>query len=111
MLKCTPQIPRTSLKIYFWIEKLVDLEVVDLVFAGPFIRGSLAELHHAALARSPIFLTIKPALPPDDRFDQHWIELMLRRDRQNEFIILLETRRADPFVKAIERIARPEREI
>jgi hypothetical protein len=80
MVEGASQIPRTGLKICLWIEELVDLEVVDLVFVRPFIRGFLADLHQSALAGGSIFLTIKPALAPDNSFDQHWIELVLGRD-------------------------------
>ena len=111
MVEGALQIPRTGLKICLWVEELVDLEVVDLVFTRPFIRGFLTDLHQAALAHGSVFLTIKPALAPDDSFDQHWIELMLGRDRQNEFVVLLKSSRTDPFIKTVECIAGPKREI
>ena len=42
---------------------------------------------------------------------QHRIDPMFRRDAANQAVVLVKTRRADPFVKCVSRIARSIREI
>src|SRR5881394_891576 len=58
----------------FRVEKLFDpktnleAEIVDLVFACPFIGRFFAHLHEPALAGAAVFFGIKAAFAPNDRF-------------------------------------------
>jgi len=96
------EIPRACLQICPRIEELVDMEIVDPVFARPFVSCFFGYLHEAALSPTPILSRIKPALTPNDRFHQHRIEMMRCRERANQVIIALKTGRAYPFVKCVD---------
>ena len=111
MLDRPAQIPGAGLQIRFRIEQFFRAKIFHFRLSRPFRRGFFAHLHQAAFTRSAEFLRVESALPPDDRFHQHRVELMLGRDRTNERVVLLKTRRADPFVERVERIARAHREI
>ena len=109
MLKSPVQIPGAGFKIRFRIEQILRVKICDLVFARPFSRRPLAHLHQAAFAGAADFPRIKPALAPDDRFHQHRVELMLGRDRANEIVELMKTRRTNPFVSGVDDVAGAER--
>ena len=77
------------------------------IFVGRFF----AHLHEPALSGGAVFFGIKAAFAPDDRFDQHWIEMMLHRDRANQAIVLFESGRAHPFVECVDGVARSHGQI
>src|SRR5204862_4044749 len=83
----------------------------DLGFARPFVGRFFAYLHESALSGSAVLFWIKPALTPNDRLHEHRIEMMRYRDRANQLIIPLKTRRAHPFVKCVDWVARSDGQI
>ena len=105
------QIPTARFQVRFRIEKLFHLKAGDLIFARPFVSRFFSYLHEAAFSMAAMFSRIEAALAPNDRFDQHGIEMMFYRDAANQGIILLKPSRAHPFVKCINRISRPHAEI
>src|SRR5207249_3217826 len=94
--------PGAGLKLRLRVEQIVCVKIYNLRFPCPFSRRPLAYLHQAALAGAADFPRIKTALAPDDRFHQHRIELVLGRDRANEIIELMKTRRTNPLVSGVD---------
>ena len=107
MLQGALQIPRAGFEIRFRIEKFFHAKILHAGFRRAHSLAALfAHLHQTALARRPELLRIKTALAPDHRLDQHRIDLVLGADVTNQLVVLLKARRADPFVKCVDRIAR-----
>src|SRR6267378_587693 len=105
------QIPCASLKIRFWIKKLLHLEIVGSICMRPFVSRFLAHLHESALSVAAMFSWIEAALTPDDCFHQHRIKMMFGCDGANKAIVLMKPCRTHPFVKRVDRIARSHGEI
>ena len=74
------QIPRPGPQIRLGLEQIFHAKMVDFIFAGPFVGREFTDLHQAALSGSADLVRVEPALAPNDRFHQHWVELMLGRD-------------------------------
>src|SRR5436190_22946442 len=53
-----------------------------------------------------MFLGIEPALPPDDGFHQHRVEMMFERNAPDEPVVPMKPGRTHPFVKYVQRITR-----
>src|SRR5207247_3167886 len=99
---CPTQIPRPRLESCSWIEKLLDVEVGDLIFTRPLICRLFPDLHQPAFPSAAVFPWIEPALPPNHRLHQHRIEMMLQRDGANEAIVLMKPGWAHPFVERVD---------
>ena len=92
------------------IEQLFHPKILHpILFAQSRAAISLTCIRPRSPARAQL-VRIEPALPPDDRLDQHRIEVVCCRDHVDELIVLLKPRRTDPFVKRVKRIARAQGE-
>jgi primosomal protein N' (replication factor Y) (superfamily II helicase) len=110
VLQSALQIPGSGFKIRSGIVKLIRPEVIDPVFSRPFGGCLFAHLHEAALACVAALCRIEPAFTPHHRLYQHRVETVLDRYGPDQFVVLSKARRADPFVKRVNWIARAHRD-
>ena len=95
------KIPGTGFEIRFWIKQFLCAKIRDTRFLRPFLGRNLTHLHQPSLAGAAHFLRIEFALAPDHRLQQHRIELIRRRDRADQPIVLLKPLGTEPFMNGV----------